>query len=124
MHEGEVGRERGVDRHQVEDIAGAAVVGQRHDDQLVDAIAEERAQLANALVVGAVAAGDGKGALVDPGDVAALNAALAGDLASDRNAPRLGGAAQRSGFGAAVGFAHRAKNEAAVADDAGVANVD
>src|SRR5437762_3145652 len=50
--------DRTHDRHEMEDIRRPAPVRQRHHDELVDSVAEERPKLCDARVVGPVAAAD------------------------------------------------------------------
>src|SRR2546430_12148905 len=67
-------------------IGRAAPVGQGDHDELVDRAGEQRAELANPRVVGAIAPADGERALVEPQDVAPLQPAVARDGAEDRQA--------------------------------------
>ena len=125
IHDGEIAIDRADDRHQVKDVARPAPVGQRHDDELVDGVAEQRAQLRDAVVVGAVPAADGHRALVEPHDVAALEPA--GRLnRAERSGCRRRGTQRglRRRLAGPLRLSHAAEDHAARRDDRRVPHVD
>ena len=124
VDDGQVVVHRAENRHQVEDVARPAPVRERNDDELVDGVGEQGAQLTDAVVVRAVAAADNNGAIVEPHDVAAFESAGRFDAADDGDAPARECRALRCGLAGAQRFAHRTQDDAALADDRRVAHVD
>jgi hypothetical protein len=112
------------DRHEVEHVAGAAPVGKGDDDQFVDRIAEERAQLRDARIIRPVPPPDGDRPIVQPDDIPALEPAGRHDGPHDRDS----GSAESPLLGYRLShtrvFAHPAEDGAAVADDRRVPDVD
>src|SRR5262245_22839601 len=97
---------------------------QRDDDELVDRIAENVAELADALVVRAVPAADRDRALIEPDHIAALQAPWFSDFADHRNIPDLERRPLCRRLPCPLRLAHAAEDHAAIAHDRRVTDVD
>jgi len=128
-------QERGIDdrevaidgadeRHQMKHVARPAPVGKRHHDQVVDGIAQQRAKLQDACGIRAIAAADRNGAVIEPQDVASLEASWLRDLADDRNAKIAERRSLRRGLAGAETLAHPAEDDPAWGHDRCIARVD
>jgi hypothetical protein len=93
----------------------------RHDD--VDFLAENPAQLADALVVGAVAAPDGQRRLIEPDDVTPFDFPLAGDGAGQRDPELAKGLCLGRRLRRAGCLAHVAQDHPPARGDGGVAHI-
>ena len=108
----------------MEYIARPAPVGQGHLDQLVDRVAEQYAELPDALVVRAVAAADCDRARCRATRRRRLRACLAARCGRRRECPTsLNAARLRGRLARPQGLPHRAEDDAAVADDRRIARV-
>src|SRR6185503_5345688 len=119
----EIPIDRTDDRHEVKYVAGAAPVRQRNRDEPVDAVAKERSELPNPVVVRAVPAAHRNRAFVEPHDVAALDRTGWIDAADHGNAPGEVRAFLRVGLGDPLRLPHVTQHDAARRGDGGVAHV-
>src|SRR5258705_2532605 len=97
---------------------------QRHDDDGVDRVGEDRSKLENAVLVGAIAVADRDRAVVQPDDVAPLEAARLGDFAGDWHAEPAERRLLGRRLARAKALAHPAEDDAPRADDGRIARVD
>src|SRR5215204_3734823 len=100
-------------------------VRQRDLDDL-DPIAENGTQLSNAVSVGAIAPANHESTAVEPDRIAAFEASRRLDATADRHRHMAGrcGAFLRGGLLDALRFAHPAEDQAAVAHNRRVADID
>ena len=78
--------ERAENRHQMKNILRPFVMWQLHNDDLIDAIAEQGCELANAFIIGAIPASHSQNFFIDPGNIPAFESALACYFTHNRNA--------------------------------------
>ena len=107
----------------MQDVSGPVPVRQRHGDDL-DSSTQELPQLADPRSVGAVPLPDREGPLVEPYNVASLQASVARDPAQDRQARLSQESSERLRLAAALRLSHAAQHDAPVGDDRRVARVD
>jgi hypothetical protein len=98
-------------------------VRQRDHHQLVYAVSQEFPELADPFVVGAVATGDGKRFLVNPGYITAFDPPIPGNGAMDGYSHGMEYGLLSGRLGAAFGLTHVADNHPLAADDGGVARI-
>src|SRR5204862_2888421 len=100
------------------------LVGAGTDNPVVHPRRHEIPQLADSRIVGAVAPAHRQRAPIDPADVSALEAAVAGDAAANRHARRAQRRLLSGGLGATLPLAHVAEDDAGVAHDRRVAGIE
>ncbi len=111
------------DRHQVEHVAGAPIVGQGHDDEFINGVAEQEPKLPNPLVVGTVAAAHRSQSRAQPRHIATFKCSGWLDGADDRDAECAIGVGKCCGFAVAQGLSHAAENGAPGAHDRRITHI-
>lgn len=86
-------------------------------------VAEQQAQLPDALVIRAIAAPDRQGLAAEPGNVAALDPAIAGDAAEHWDIEPSQQCSDCRRLGAALRLAHLAEDDALVRRDRRIARI-
>ena len=102
----------------------AGIVGQRHDDELVERAVQQRLELSNAFGIRAGALPHRQRPLIEPDEVAAFEMPRRGDRAGNRPSLASQFVLLRLGLSGARRLAHAGEDDPAVADDRRVAGVD
>jgi hypothetical protein len=107
----------------MKDIVRSVPVRQRDYHQLVYAVSQEFSKLADSFVVGAIATGNGKRFLVNPGYITAFYPPISGNGAKDGYSHGMEYGFMSGRLGAAFGLTHVADNHPLAAGNSGVAGI-